>query len=71
MEKSLIIVCKDTSIVTAIAFAVTNLLLPFTWQGVFIPLLPNDVREVGLCYIGVMFMFINILRLHSLYTDTV
>jgi hypothetical protein len=45
MEKSLVIVCRDAGVVTALAFAVTNLLTPFSWQGVFVPLLPNNVKE--------------------------
>jgi hypothetical protein len=32
--------------VTALAFAVVNLLNPFTWEGVFVPLVPNNAREL-------------------------
>lgn len=46
MEKSLVIVGEDVGIVTALAFAVSALLTPFQWQGVFIPLVPNMVREI-------------------------
>jgi hypothetical protein len=46
MEKSLVIVGEDVGIVTALTFAVSALLTPFQWQGVFIPLVPNMVREI-------------------------
>lgn len=46
MEKSLVIVGKNVGLVTALAFAVTNLLAPFTWEGVFVPLVPDNAREL-------------------------
>lgn len=33
MEKSLVIVGKNVGMVTALAFAVVNLISPFTWEG--------------------------------------
>ena len=31
---------------TALAFAVINLLAPFTWEGVFVPMVPDSAREL-------------------------
>jgi hypothetical protein len=45
-EKSLIIVGKNVGVVTALSFAATNLLEPFSWEGVFVPILPDSAREI-------------------------
>jgi hypothetical protein len=43
--------CEVTNInwhvfqVTALAFAIVNLINPFTWEGVFVPLVPNSVAR--------------------------
>lgn len=46
MEKSLVIVGKNVGMVTALAFAAVNLLSPFTWEGVFVPMVPDSAREL-------------------------
>jgi hypothetical protein len=46
MEKSLVIVGDNVTLVSTIAFAVTNLIAPFTWEGVFVPLIPDNAREL-------------------------
>jgi len=46
MEKSLVICGKNSGIVSNIALAVKNLILPFRWEGVFVPLVPDSAREL-------------------------
>lgn len=46
LEKSLIICGSDTGLVTAIGTAFTQLLRPFFWEGVFVPILPTSALEV-------------------------
>lgn len=46
VEKSLIIYGQQPGVVTAISLAVAALLAPFAWEGVFVPLVPEDAREV-------------------------
>ena len=46
MERSLIICGKHSGIVSCIALAVKNLILPFHWEGVFVPLVPDVAREL-------------------------
>ena len=46
MEKSLIIHGKNAGIVTTITMAVINLISPFQWEGIFIPLVPDNAREL-------------------------
>jgi hypothetical protein len=46
MEKSLIIYGQNAGVVTAITFAIAQLLSPFLWEGIFIPLVPDNAREM-------------------------
>jgi DENN (AEX-3) domain. len=46
MEKSIIIHGKHAGIVTSITLAVVNLILPFIWEGIFVPLVPDNAREL-------------------------
>jgi hypothetical protein len=46
MEKSLIIYGQHAGVVTAITFAIAQLLSPFLWEGIFIPLVPDNAREM-------------------------
>eukprot|EP01034_Spumella_vulgaris_P024136 gene24135-30446_t len=46
MEKSLIIYGKNPGIVTTITLAVINLISPFVWEGIFVPLVPDNAREL-------------------------
>jgi hypothetical protein len=46
MEKSLIILGKNPGLVTACTVAISSLMNPFSWTGVFIPLVPSCAREV-------------------------
>lgn len=46
MEKSLIIYGKNPGIVSAISLGVMNLISPFLWEGIFIPLVPDIAREL-------------------------
>lgn len=46
MEKSLIIYGKNPGIVTSITLAVINLISPFVWEGIFVPLVPDNAREL-------------------------
>lgn len=46
MEKSLIIYGHHAGVVTAITFAIAQLLSPFLWEGIFIPLVPDNAREM-------------------------
>eukprot|EP01033_Poteriospumella_lacustris_P008044 gene8045-5791_t len=46
MEKSLIIYGRHAGVVTAITFAIAQLLSPFLWEGIFIPLVPDNAREM-------------------------
>ncbi len=46
MEKSLVICGKQRGIVSLVALAVKNLILPFRWEGVFVPLVPDSAREL-------------------------
>ena len=46
MEKSLIIHGKNAGIVTSITMAVINLISPFLWEGIFVPLVPDNAREL-------------------------
>jgi hypothetical protein len=48
IEKSLIIYGKQRrpGVVTAVSLAVRSLISPFTWEGVSVPLVPDDVREL-------------------------
>jgi hypothetical protein len=46
MEKSLIIYGKNPGIVSAITLGVVNLISPFLWEGIFIPLVPDVAREL-------------------------
>ena len=46
LEKSLIIVGMNTSIVSTIANAVLSLIQPFHWEGVFIPVVPRYASEI-------------------------
>lgn len=46
MEKSLIIYGKNPGIVSAITLGVINLISPFLWEGIFIPLVPDIAREL-------------------------
>eukprot|EP01038_Epipyxis_sp_PR26KG_P004365 gene4365-6176_t len=46
MEKSLIIYGKNAGIVTSITLAVTTLISPFVWEGIFVPLVPDNAREL-------------------------
>eukprot|EP00600_Ochromonadales_sp_CCMP1393_P003706 CAMPEP_0174991904 /NCGR_PEP_ID=MMETSP0004_2-20121128/22194_1 /TAXON_ID=420556 /ORGANISM="Ochromonas sp., Strain CCMP1393" /LENGTH=102 /DNA_ID=CAMNT_0016245791 /DNA_START=8 /DNA_END=313 /DNA_ORIENTATION=- len=42
MEKSLIIHGKNAGIVTSITMAIINLISPFLWEGIFVPLVPDN-----------------------------
>lgn len=46
LEKSLIVCGSDMGLVSAIGSAFTQLLRPFSWQGCFVPILPNCALEV-------------------------
>jgi len=46
LEKSLIVCGSDLGLVSAIGTAFTLLLKPFSWQGVFVPILPLTALEV-------------------------
>jgi hypothetical protein len=46
LEKSLVIYGAHPGIVTAVALGVHNLIAPFVWEGVFIPLVPDTAREL-------------------------
>lgn len=46
MEKSLIIHGRNAGIVTTITMAVINLISPFAWEGIFVPLVPDNAREL-------------------------
>lgn len=46
MEKSIIIHGKNPGIVTSITLAVVNLIHPFVWEGIFVPLVPDNAREL-------------------------
>jgi hypothetical protein len=46
MEKSLIIYGKNPGIVSAITIGVMNLIKPFIWEGIFLPLVPDVAREL-------------------------
>lgn len=46
LEKSLIVQGQNVSMVTAITSAIVGLLVPFKWQGVFIPLVPANAMEI-------------------------
>jgi hypothetical protein len=46
MEKSLIIYGRNPGIVSAITLGVMNLISPFLWEGIFIPLVPDIAREL-------------------------
>lgn len=46
LEKSLIVQGQNVSMVTAITSAIAGLLIPFKWQGVFIPLVPANAMEI-------------------------
>ena len=46
MERSVVIYCSDTGLVTAITTAFKSLLSPFTWAGAFVPLLPMNCKEI-------------------------
>jgi hypothetical protein len=46
LEKSLIVQGQNVSMVTAITSAIAGLLVPFRWQGVFIPLVPANAMEI-------------------------
>eukprot|EP01035_Chromulina_nebulosa_P030512 gene30512-40539_t len=45
-EKSLIVCGQQPGVVTAVTIAITYLIQPFEWEGVFVPLVPDDVREL-------------------------
>eukprot|EP01036_Dinobryon_divergens_P026449 gene26449-35106_t len=44
MEKSLIIYGKHAGVVTSITLAVINLISPFIWEGLYVPLVPDNAR---------------------------
>ena len=46
MEKSLVIYGKHPGVVTACTMGVINLLSPFVWEGIFVPLLPDGARAL-------------------------
>jgi hypothetical protein len=46
MEKSLIIYGKHAGIVTSITLAVINLISPFIWEGLYVPLVPDNARDL-------------------------
>ena len=48
MEKSLVVCGKHPGIVSMVALGIKNLILPFKWEGVFVPLLPHSARELEL-----------------------
>ena len=45
LERSIIIVHSDPEIVSVCSTALVDLLDPFKWQGTFIPVLPEDMRD--------------------------
>lgn len=46
LEQSLVIIGEDQGLVSAIGTAFISLLLPFRWDGVFIPLLPTSLSDI-------------------------
>lgn len=46
IEKSLVILGRDESMISIVATAFVNLLLPLKWAGIFVPLLPPLALEV-------------------------
>ena len=46
LEQSLVIVGEDLGLVSAIGTALTSLLAPFKWDGVFIPVLPVGLNDI-------------------------
>lgn len=46
MERSIIIYGKSPGIVTSVTLAVLNIISPFIWEGIFVPLLPDNAREL-------------------------
>ena len=46
LEKSVVIYGSNISLVSALTSAVVQLLRPFPWEGVFIPLIPSDAIEI-------------------------
>ena len=46
MEKSLVVVGSYPAIVSMVSLGIKNLILPFKWEGVFVPLVPTSAREL-------------------------
>lgn len=46
LEQSLVIVGEDLGLVSSIGTALTSLLAPFKWDGVFIPVLPDGLNDI-------------------------
>ena len=46
MEKSLVVVGSHPAIVSMVSLGIKNLILPFKWEGVFVPLVPTSAREL-------------------------
>lgn len=46
MEKSLVIYGTNPGVVTAITMGVVNLISPFIWEGIFVPLVPDAARAL-------------------------
>ena len=46
LEQSLVVVGEDLGLVSAIGTALTSLLAPFKWDGVFIPVLPVGLNDI-------------------------
>lgn len=46
LEKSIVIYGTDVGIVSAIASALMEIVLPFNWEGVFVPVMPYIAKEV-------------------------
>lgn len=46
LEKSIIVYGSNLSLVSSLTSAIVNLLRPFTWEGVYIPIIPANSIEI-------------------------
>ena len=46
LEKSIIVYGSNLSLVSSLTSAIVNLLRPFTWEGVYIPIIPANAIEL-------------------------
>jgi hypothetical protein len=70
MEKSLIIHGKNAGIVTTITMAVINLVSPFLWEGIFVPLVPDNARELFGAPVPLIVGTISAPRVNDVSSDT-